>query len=68
MGDFILSEVHSAPVGGIDPQADPEAAEGIKQLQRSFPPPPTAAAPSPAPSHQSKKTNPLLDPQGAARF
>ena len=38
----------------------------IKQLQKCFPPPPSS--PPAAPSHQSKKTNPLFDPQGASRF
>ena len=40
----------------------------IEQLRKRFPPAASpAASPSPL-SHQSKKTNPLFDPQGASRF
>ena len=37
----------------------------IEQLRKHFPP---AASPASPPSHQSKKSNPLSDPQGASRF
>ena len=36
----------------------------IKQVQKRFPPP----AAAPAPSHRTKKTNPFFFPQGASRF